>query len=287
MQFRGQGKPPLGVVFDCDMGESVDTVLALAMLYGIQGKNEGRVLSISTSKPNLKAAAFCDTLARFYLGEPGPFFPPLSIGMAEAGPAPADTPMLTAVSAKFPAKMQRLTDTADPVALIRNALTAQFDGNASVVLAGPATNLARLLDLPGAKEVIKKKVKVLAIAEPRLDRDPAAFTRITSDWPTPIVIAGAELGVRLPFPAASIEKDFAWSPAHPVVEAFRAWHAMPYDAPTWAMVAALHAAKPAENYFGVANGRLTLETSQIDRIIQVYTELTSAKPVPRTRGRRG
>jgi hypothetical protein len=287
MQFRGQGKPPLGVVFDCDMGESVDTALAVAMLYGIQGKNEGRVLSISTSKPNLKAAAFCDTLARFYLGEPGPFSPPLSIGMAETGPAPADTPLLTAVSAKFPAKLQRLTDTADPVALIRNALSAQFDGNASVVLAGPATNLARLLDLPGAKELIKKKVKVLAIAEPRLDRDPAAFTRITSDWPSPIVIAGPELGVRLPFPATSIEKDFAWSPAHPVVEAYRAWHSMPYDAPTWAMVAALHAAKPAENYFGVANGRLTLETSQVDRIIQVYTELASAKPVPRTRGRRG
>ena len=43
MQF-GQGKPPVGTVFDCDMGNSIDDALALAMLYGFQGKNETRVL---------------------------------------------------------------------------------------------------------------------------------------------------------------------------------------------------------------------------------------------------
>src|SRR5579863_7729692 len=144
MQFRGMGKPPLGIVFDCDMGESIDAVLALAMLYGFQGKNEARVLSISTSRPSFKAAACCDAIARFYNGEPGPFFPALAIGMAESGPAAADTPIVAAVTAKFPPKIQKLNDTADPVALIRNALTAQVDQNAAVVLAGPATNLARV-----------------------------------------------------------------------------------------------------------------------------------------------
>jgi hypothetical protein len=294
MQFRGLGKPPLGIVFDCDMGESIDTALALAMLYGFQGKNEARVISISTSKPNLKAAAFCDTVARFYSGEPGPFTPPLSIGMADSGPAPGDTPMLLAMAAKFPARIQKPNETADPVTLIRNALTAQYDQNASVVLAGPATNLARLLDLPGAKELIAKKVKLLAIAEARVDRDPAAAKRLTADWPTPVVTAGAELGEALPFPGACIEKDFAWSTApHPIVEAYRAYQPMPYDAPSWAMAAALYAAKSQEKFFEIAKGRLALDPAQTpehqakDRVIQVYTEMASAKPVPRTRGRRG
>ena len=142
MQFQGLGKPAAGIVFDSDMGESIDTALALAMLYGFQGKNAARVISISVSKPNLKAAQFCDAVARFYAGEPGPFSPPITIGMADSGPAPDDTSMLLAVAAKFPGKVQRRIDTADPVTLMRNALTAQYDQNASVVLAGPATNLA-------------------------------------------------------------------------------------------------------------------------------------------------
>src|SRR5271157_3537490 len=193
MQFQGQGKPPVGIVFDCDMGASIDTALALAMLYGFQGKGEARVISISVSQPSLKAAAFCDAVARFYLGEPSPFGAPISIGMATGGMArgntPEDTPMLTAVAAKYPGQVQKANDTADPVALIRNALTAQFDQNAAVVLAGPATNLLRLLELPGAKEPIVQKVKFLVVAEARLGRDTAAAKRLFAEWPTPIVTA--------------------------------------------------------------------------------------------------
>src|SRR5579872_5965808 len=97
MQFGAQGKPPAGTVFDCDMGNSIDDALALAMLYGLQGKNETRVLSISVTKPNLKAAAFCDAIDRFYMGPPGPFGGGmLPVGMALTGKMPEDTPMLTA-----------------------------------------------------------------------------------------------------------------------------------------------------------------------------------------------
>src|SRR5215472_691810 len=169
MQFRGQGPATLGIVFDSDIGETIDTALALSMLYGLQSKNEARVIALSVSKPCLKAAACCEAIARFYGGEPSPFVPPLSIGMAETGPAPAETPIIAAVTAKFPGTIKKLNDTADPAALIRNALTGQTDQNAAIVLSGPATNLARVLDLPGAKELIAQKVKLLAIAEPRLD----------------------------------------------------------------------------------------------------------------------
>jgi hypothetical protein len=286
MQFQGQGKPPLGIAFDSDL-ETIDSALALALLYGLQGKNEARLISISVNRPSLQAAAFCDAVARFYAGEPSPFSPPISIGMTMGQPS-SDPPMLTTIAAKYPNQVHKLNDTADPVALLRNGLTAQNDQNAAIVLDGPPVNLLNLLPLPGAKDLIVQKVKHLVIAEARLGADAAAVKRLYADWPTEIVIVPAALGDTLPFPGASIEKDFAWSTAHPVADAYRAYRTMPYDAPSWAMTAALYAARPQENYFtttdaGPRQKRLALDASQKDRIVQAYTELASAKPVPRRR----
>jgi len=320
MQF-GQGKPPAGTVFDCDMGNSIDDALALAMLYGFQGKNETRVLSVSVTKPNLKAAAFCDVVDRFYLGEPGPFGGgSLPVGMATTGKMPEDTPMLVEpLSRKTPEgkpayarSIEKLNDTAEPVALIRNALTSQYDQNAMVVLTGPATNLAALLDLPGAKALISQKVRYLSWAggafpsgppESAITCDIAAARKLFAEWPTPIVVSGNEVGLALPFPASSIEKDFAWSQAHPVVDAYRAYKPMPYDAPSWAMTAVLYAIRPQEGYFKLSepgtvtvldDGRtrftasaggkhryLVADPAQKDRVIQTYTDIASLKPAGR------
>ena len=286
MQFLGLGKLPFGIAFDSTM-ETIDSTLALALLYGLEGKGEARVMSISVSRPSLKAAAFCDSIARFYGGPSGPFTPPVTIGMATGSAAP-DSPMLAAVAAKYPSPVRKLNDTADPVALIRNALTAQTSQNAAIVLAGPAVNLLNLLQLPGAKDLVVRNVKLLVAAEPHVSRDAAGARQLYAVWPTPIVIAPAELGDALPFPGAAIDRDFAWSTAHPVADAYRAYRSMPYDAPSWAMAAVLYAARPQENYFSLSDAeggrkRLGLDPSQKDRIIQAYTQLASAKPVPRRR----
>ena len=151
MQFGGQGKPSLGVIFDADMGSTIDGPLGLALLYGLQGKNESRVVSVTTSRPSVNSAALCDILVRFYTGEPGGFFGAQPIGMT-SGKTAEDTPMIAAVLAKpYSRGIHKLNDTADPVAVIRNALSAQFDQNAVVVMAGPATNLARVLSTRRAR----------------------------------------------------------------------------------------------------------------------------------------
>lgn len=308
MQFQGMGRPAVGVVFDCDMGNTIDDALALAMLFGLQGKNTIRVISVSVSKPNLRAAEYCDVLTRFYTGEPGGFFGPAPIGLALAPHMESDTAMLEAPLARHNAEgkpqyscgIAKLNDTADPVAQIRNALTSQVDQNAVVVLTGPATNLAGVLNLPGTRELITRKVKFLCATD--FGRDVPAARKVLAEWPTDIIYAGPELGDALPFPGESIEKDFAWSPAHPLVDAYRAYKPMPYDAPSWAMTAALHAARPAEPDFKVSDPgtisvaddgkirftpgagkhrQLIFDPEQKVKVIQLYTELASAKPVPR------
>ncbi len=319
MQFGGQ-KPSLGVVFDCDMGSAGDA-LALAMLFGFQGKNEARVISVSIARSSLAAAAFTEALTRFYLGEPGPFGPGnLPIGVAEGGKLHDDPPIATTVLARqtvdgkpqYPRTIEKWNDTADPAALIRNAYSAQFDQNAVTVLAGPATNLMALMALPDAKELIGRKSRYLVTAlgtfpegppDPAALADVAAAQALFAEWPVPIVAVGTEVGAALPFPGASIEKDFAWSPAHPVVDAYRAAKAMPYDAVSPALAAALYAVRPQETYFKLSepgtlsvqnDGRvrfapspggkhkyLIVDPAQKDRVMAAYTELASTKPVPR------
>ena len=323
MQF-GPGKPPVGIVYDSDFGNRVDDVLALAVLYGLDGKNECRVISVTVSKPNLRAAAGAEVIGRFYAGAVSGNFGAigrnLPIGLATEGAAPEDTPVLVGLldsktaegQPRYEHGVHTLNDTAEPHAVIRNALTSQFDQNCIVVLAGPATNLVRAMDLPGTKGWIERKVRYLVMmggdfgggaAEANIRADVASARKLFAEWPTEILVSGFEVGAALPFPGASLEKDFGWSQAHPVVDAYRAAKQMPYDAGTWDVTAVLQAVRPGEKYFKLSDtgtvqvgidGKTTFQASaqgkhrhlivdaaQKDRVIQTMVELASAKPVVR------
>jgi hypothetical protein len=204
-------------------------------------------------------------------------------------------------------------DTGDVAAVIRNALTAQWDQNTIVVVSGPASNLAHTLTMSAvSKDWIQRKVKLLVFtggrfpdgpAEANIKADIESARRLFAEWPTPIVACGAEMDGLISYPASSIEKDYAWSADHPVVDAYRAGGTMPYDAPVWAMNASLYAVRPQEGYFKLsdpgtisvledgrtkftpsANGKhryLIFDPAQKERIVKTYTEIASAKPVPK------
>jgi len=324
VQQFSKGKPPAGVFFDSDFS-TIDSVLAMGLLYGLQGKNDCRVAIVSMSRPNLAVAGFADAVERFYKGPAGNFSQVPPIGMRTEG-SPGDS------SAAFTVPFQKKNgdgalvyrnevkseiDTGDPNTLLRNYLEAQYDQNAFFVLGGPATNLAAALDFPGMPELIAAKIKYLVVsaggfangpADGRIKADIAAAKRVFAEWPTPIMACGREIGVELPFPGASIDKEFA-EQVHdnPVADAYRAYHAMPYDAPSWDMAAALYGGRPKEGYFKLSGqgtilvhddgstsfdnsdkGKhqyLILDREQKDRILKAYVELASAKPVPPKRFR--
>jgi len=203
----------------------------------------------------------------------------------------------------YPCGIGGIDDTAEVLALIRNSLTDTADANAVVLLSAPATCLARVLDLPLVKGLVAAKVKSLLICDSGARQDIAAARKMLAEWPAPIVFCGLEAGDALRFPGTSIEKDFAWTPAHPVADAYRAWHAMPYDAPSWDMAAMLYAVHPEAGFFQLsepgtiqvlddgrirfrqsAEGRhksLSFVPAEKDKIIQAYIDIASAKPVPR------
>jgi hypothetical protein len=281
-QFPGQGKPPQGILLDCDFGSTIDTILALALMHGLEGKREARVASISINRPGLKAAQLVDVIEKFYASaNTGPFaqfFVGTPIGLVADGKAPvAYAPLLE----KYPPRIASMNDTAEPAVLLRNTLTAQYDQSAIIVLSGPATNLAALLALRSGPELVRQKVKLLSVAAAELDPS-------LNDWPTPIVLAKPDAGSEVLFPAASIEKDFAYNPDHPIAAAYRALGKMPYDATTQVMAAVLSAARPKEGYFKLSepakNCRYLIpDPAQKEKLLTAYMELASAKPVARIR----
>lgn len=325
MQFFGGGKPPVGVIFDSDMGNSIDDVLALAILYALDAKNECRVASVSVSKANLKGAALAEVIGRFYAGSVnggfGGFMRALPVGLSERGKMPEDTPIFQILEKRnekgdkvYQHGIERMLDTAEVAPLLRNALTAQQDGNAMAILVGPATNLAELLELAGAKEWIQRKVKYLSVMggaypvsrEPEFNikADIKAAQKLFAEWPTPIVASGFEVGNELRYPAASIESDFTWNSNHPVVDAYGAADKMPYDAQCWDLTSVLYAVRPDAGFFklsepgtisvaddgntkfiageGGKHRYLILDPAQKEKIVKTFVELASAKPVVRT-----
>jgi hypothetical protein len=324
MQARGRGGalPPVGIAFEGDLSNRIDAVLAIAMLNGLQARNEARRIALSVSRTSIRAAKLADIVGGFYSGRP--VGGSTMVGMPEHGPSD-DAPAIAALLDRkapdgeplYTSNIERVLDTADNAVLIRNLLLAQNDGNAAIVLAGPATGLVRLMDLFGARPQIEAKCARLVVAlgaypsgaaDPSIRHDIEAARRLFAEWPTPIVAVGTEVADAVPYPGASIERDFAWSPAHPVADAYRAYKAMPYDAPASALAAVLYAARPDDAPLTLsgtgmvtvgADGRttfkagtggrhryVTVDAAQKAELLKAYIELVSAPPAPRP-GRRG
>jgi hypothetical protein len=314
MQF-GRGKPAVGAFFDSDFA-TMDSVLALAVLHGLQIKNDCRVAIVTMSRPNLAAAGFADLIERYYRGPAGNFAQVPPTGMRTVGQAGETSPAFTKVfEAKkadgtplFKNDVKRVNDTGDPNTLIRNYLEAHADQNAFFVLAGPATNLAVALEFRGMKELIAAKLKYLVVSD-RFEADVPAARKVLADWPTPIYIMGRDkLNTEILFPGASIDKEFtAANPDSPFIPAYKAYKPMPYDTVPSAMLAALYGARPKDDSFKVlapgtlvigADGKGSFSNSEKgrhqyvlvdpekkDKIVQTLVELASAKPVVQQRFR--
>jgi hypothetical protein len=323
MQAAPPRTAPPGVAFDSELGD-IDHLLALAMLFTLEGRRQIRVPSISTSRFNLQAARFLDLVARFYGGEQAGDFVvnrlPLPVGMTATGKQTGPSPMLDGALLKtaadgtpvYPRTLTSLNDTADPVALIRNALSAQVDHNAVVVLAGAPVNLLGVIARPDGREWANRKARLVSIAagrfaagpvDPIIRRDVAGFRKLLAEWPSPLVMAGTELSEALPFPGASLASGTAWASHHPIVDAYRAFRPMPYDAPSRTLAAVLHAVSVDQPSFDLSppgtiavaqdgrtmfspspDGRhryLIAKADQKERVLQMYVELVTAQPPPR------
>lgn len=276
---------PVRLIFDTDIGNDVDDVLALGMIHALQSRGACDLIGVTVTKDHELAGPFADAVNTFY-GRPQ-----IPVGVVRGGATRDEGKFLGMVRAGnkpgYPHALKRSADAPDAVALLRKLLAAQPDGSVVIVQVGFATNLARLLDsrpdnaspLTG-KELAARKVKLVSAMfgaykpdggvnshrEYNVVEDLPAAKKFTADWPTPIVFSGFEVGLAITYPAVSIEKDFGYAKNHPLAEAYRRYSPPPHERPCWDLTSVLYAVYPERGYFGISGpGRVTVGDDGVTR----------------------
>ena len=312
MMQQNRGPAPIGIVYNTSMSRP-DAALALGALHVLASRRESRIGSVCVTGAGLEAAMFCDLVATFYVA--GSRLPnsnqALPVGLAAVLPMPPASVMVKAVVERkrengepvFARSVRRLSDTALAEAVLRNGVS--FNATTAVVLSAPATSLAKALDLPGTREVYKQRITRLVIVESdETWKDPRALEKIFAEWPSPIVLAGRDVGTALPVSGATVDAMFGWAAEHPVAQAYRAFQPMPYDAPSHDIAAVHHAVYPSSGFFTAAEvssasigggavavkpgavTRLVVNPETRDEAMAALLEISAAKPAP-PQGRRG
>jgi inosine-uridine nucleoside N-ribohydrolase len=239
---------PIPVIFDTDIGNDVDDCLALAMLHSFASRGDIRLAAVTITKDNPWAPRLASAINRFY-GHPG-----IPIGVVANGQTKDDGYLKKTIEAGHYGYSDR---TEDAVALLRRVLSAEADGSVVIVQVGFSTNLAHLLESPGGRDLIAKKVSRLVLmagdfagsgAEYNVKTDVPAAQELAREWPTPLYWSGFEVGRTIKYPAASIVRDFGAPGTNPVADAYRLYMKMPYDRETWDLTAALYAVRPDGGY---------------------------------------
>lgn len=264
------GAEPVRLILDTDIGNDVDDALALAMIHAFETRADVRLLAVTITKDNRYAAPFVDLVNTFY-GRPD-----IPIGVVHNGKTKDDSAMLTVPvqernSNGQPMYPHRLKDGAqaeDAVALLTRVLSSQPDESVTIAQIGFSTNLTRLLDSQGGRELVKRKVKVLCLMagnfkkpEPEYNvyTDPQSAKALFENWPTTMIFSGFEIGLQITFPFEAIQKDFSYVAHHPIAEAYRLYVKKPEDHPNWDSTAVLEAIQPDRGYFDLSGpGRVTL-----------------------------
>ncbi|HEX4810357.1 MAG TPA: nucleoside hydrolase [Bryobacteraceae bacterium] len=257
---------PVRLILDTDIGNDVDDLFALAMIHALESRSEVHLLAVTITKDNRYAAPFV-SLVNTYYGRPQ-----IPIGVVHHGKTPEDSPMLRVMAqntAVYPHAI--LSQPEDAVALLRRMLAAQPDHSVTLAQIGFSTNLARLLDSPGGRELVIAKVKLLCLMAGNFSKpqpefnvyiDPDSAKILFDRWPTPMIFSPFELGLQVTFPWSALDRDFDYTPHNPVPEGFRLYTAgKPQDRPNWDSTAVLEAIRPDRGYFDLsAPGRVSLGT---------------------------
>ena len=270
MTFAQPNATPL--IFDTDIGNDCDDVLAMGVIHSLQSRGHCRLIAVTITKDHEQCAAFTDAINTFYgRGD-------IPIGVCRSGITPQQSRFTTLVAAvdngadRYPHDLRSGKEAPDAVTVLRKVLAAEADGSVVIAQVGFSTNLANLLKSPAddisplnGHELAKKKVKLLSVMagafatingkehlEYNVVKDIPSAKTLAAEWPTQIVYSGFEIGLAVPYPATSIEQDYNYVPFHPLKAAYVLYEPPPHNRPTWDLTSVLYAVLPDRDFFGLS-----------------------------------
>ncbi|MEQ9410844.1 MAG: nucleoside hydrolase [Fuerstiella sp.] len=263
---------PIPFIFDTDIGNDVDDVLALGMIHSLQTRGECRLLAVTITKDHDQCAPFVDAVNTFYGRGSVP------IGVCRSGVTPGQSRFTVLADEKqgdhdrYPHDLRSGRDADEAVPVLRRALASQKDGSVVIAQVGFSTNLADLLrseaddisPLSGT-DLVKKKVRLLSVMagafapiggkdhyEYNIVKDIPAAQQLADSWPGRIVYSGFEIGLSAAYPAVSIDRDYNYVLHHPLKEAYYLYNPPPHNRPTWDLTSVLYAVYPDAGYFDLS-----------------------------------
>ena len=259
------------VIFDSDMGPDYDDVGAITLLHSFADSGYAKILATVASTKYEGVAAVFDVFNTYFKK------PDILIGVPKGkaselkdGQHWSDT-----VQLKYPHNIKRNDEVPDAVEVYRKVLASQPDKSVTVVTTGFLTNLYYLLQSSADKyskldgrKLVKQKVKHLvcmaggfpSFSEFNVKIDAAASKFVFSNWETPIIFSGFEIGwkIRTGLPLV----NNAAIANSPVKDVFRISIPMsPQDSAgrmSWDQTAVLVAIRGYEPWYRLEKGRIVV-----------------------------
>lgn len=269
---------PVPVIFDTDLGNDIDDVLALQMLLNYEKQGKIDLIGVTLCKANPATIDFADGYLRY--NDRGD----IPLGYVYDGVTDFDGDyLLQTLDARVDGQPllnpERGIESGLPEAckLLRELLAGQPDNSVVLISVGPMTNIARLLESgPDAAspltgiELVKQKVSsVAAMAglfaegfdhpEWNVEMDIPSAQTVFAKCLVPLTASGFEIGGRLLYPHRSILEDFGDPAGHPLTVAYCEFMDMPYDRQTWDLTSVLDAVEPDEWFSYSPWGRVEVD----------------------------
>ena len=263
---------PVNIIFDNDMGNDVDDIIALDLLLKYHEAGKANILAILGNRQAESCISYCDAYCTWF-GYPNI---PLGIVVNGSNPTPEEKSYATKTLAleengkpifrrthKDPRALPNAVD------LYRKILSSAANKSVVIVSTGFSSNIARLMETEAdeysplsGKELLKRKVSWISVmagnyedqnyAEYNVWNDVKAAKKFFEETPVPIAFCDFALGKTVHYPSTSVAGDFGWCKHHPFVTAYNFYHAAPYESPTWDPMAMLYALEPTAGFFGLS-----------------------------------
>ncbi len=207
-KFFGQSQKPVSVIFDSDMGPDYDDVGAIALLHAYADSGYINILATVASTKYEGVAAVFNVLNTYFNRPELPIGIPKKNGLDLRDRQYWSDTLIT----NYPHAITSNEEVPDAVDVYRKILAGQPDKTVTIITVGFFTNLANLLQSPADQfsrltgmQLVRKKVKTLISMagkfpsgkEFNVEKDAAASQMVFTQWPTPVILSGFEIGQKI------------------------------------------------------------------------------------------